>query len=160
LTQQQAEAEGRVAAARALLARREEIEAGVAELSRARRDLDELHDRAVALARFSRERGEILRAIEAGRATPSVHLERRRHDVRELLTREEKLPELSAEVRDLEGQAQALDRMEQERGERQKELQELLVRQADRKQLIQQLETTLREDEEKFALLKGATARC
>jgi exonuclease SbcC len=160
LTQQRAEAEGRVAAAKQLLARREEIEARAAELAGARRDMEELHDRAVALARLTRERGELQTAIQSARATLAGDLERLRQEVRDLLAREEKLPVLVEEMRDLEQQARALDRIEIEQKERQEALQGLLVRQAERKQLIEQLETTLQEDEEKFALLKGASARC
>jgi exonuclease SbcC len=160
LAKQRDAACARSAAARAVLERREEIETGVAALQAARIALEELSGRAEQLAALNHERGEVRMRLESVRSALDTELRSAQQELKDLLARETELAALNAEVARLEEQVTALALAEAAREDELGRLGELRERRAGLAQQIAQGEQTEREEGEKFALLKGAVARC
>jgi exonuclease SbcC len=160
LRQQLAQAEQKVGVARALLARAEEIRGQFQRLQFARKRLTELGAASTMLRRLEQERAGANEALLQARGELNTRLQLLQQQLREYLTKEQHLPSIQAEIADLLVQERAVAEITTHLRRTHDELQETIRRQAEAAGRRQQLTQSLQETQERFLMLKSASARC
>lgn len=160
LRSQLAQVEQKLTAARALLARAAEIRGSFERLQFARKRLAELGAATGTLRRLEAERARASEELLQARNTLHTQLELLRSDRQKLLTQQEHLPKIRADIGDLAAQERTMEEINARLRRAQEEIEGTIRRQAEAAGQRERLAQTLEEARERFLLLKGASARC
>jgi exonuclease SbcC len=160
LRQQLAQAEQKVSGARALLDRAEEIRGQFQRLQFARKRLADLGAASTVLRRLEQERAGANEALLQARGDLNTRLQLLQQNLREYLTKEQHLPTIQAEIADLLVQEQTMAEITERLRRTHEELQEAIRRQTEATGRRQQLAQSLQAQQERFLMLKSASARC
>jgi exonuclease SbcC len=157
---QLAQSEQKLAVARSLLARAEEIRGSFQRLQFARKRLAELGAATGTLRRLEAERARESEALLQARGDLETKLQILRRDLRTHLAKQEHLPRIQADIADLVAQERTMQEITERIRQAQTDLQETIRRQAEAASRRQQLAQSVQESQERFLMLKTASARC
>jgi exonuclease SbcC len=160
LRNQLAQVDQKVAAARSLVSRAEEIRTSFERLLFARKRMGELNAATLSLRRLEGEQTRANQELLQARNELVTRLQLLREEQDRLLAKEKHLPDIQAQIADLLDQERGLEEIAERQRRTQEEVQEAIRRQAAAAGDRARLKQTLDEAQERFVLLKGATARC
>jgi DNA repair protein SbcC/Rad50 len=160
LRNQLAQVEQKLIAARSLLARVEEIRGNFERLQFARKRLGELGAATAALRRLEAERARASEELLHARNELHTKMQVLRSELQQQLAKEEHLPKIRADIADLGAQERTMEEITGRLHRAQEEVEETIRRQAEAAGQRERLAQTLQETQERFLMLKGASARC
>lgn len=154
------DAERKSAEARARVEAAIDIRARAQELDTLRKASAALAARLEQVRQLEAQRNQEERRLQEERGKIETALELARQRVRDRLGKSEQLAAFQREVTDLEGQEAALDRLQEEHARLQTRLTELAAARAAAAAEQARCSADLEKAEERFRLLKAATAQC
>jgi exonuclease SbcC len=160
LRNQLAQVEQKLTTARALLARAEEIRGNFERLQFARKRLAELGAATGTLRRLEAERARASEELLHARNELRTKLELLRSDLQKQLAKAEHRPKIRADIADLVSQERTMEEITGRLHRAQADVEETIRRQAEAAARRERLAQTLQETQERFVMLKGASARC
>jgi len=160
LRSQLAAAARRVEEGQAVVRRAVEIRQAAQELDAVSREREAMTERLGELRTLEQEASLLQRRMQTTQHGLETKLELTRQRVRELRAKADQLSKIAADVRDLESQTTALDRLHEERAAYQARLQELAGEAAAAKVEERCRAEDLVKADERFHILKAASARC